>query len=248
MLGISYLLVSLLLIFVMVQQKSINQLVESKLMIDSSGQYFYSLIATTSDIRSLFRKLSVLPEIARIEIMKKDRIKQNVQKILKELNVGDISSILELDYAGMKVMLAKDIKKEGADLIREYMVRLAGSSNIVLGDVNGVGEDEAKKERKLQRFKSIIYPLIVALLGIFWLVLFIRFDGEVKKVSYLVEQYQRRKNVSMKVFLWSVFLVFPILTIISFCFFTPVFLNSLFVFFPIMIGMALQMIKYSWDS
>ena len=168
---------------------------------DSTKQnpYFHALIDGRENHARISRNLTEIPGVEKVEVLPKEEIQAQVQSILTDLKVSVPADMTQLNYNGIKVFLSQGIKDHGQNLIRDYLTRLAGESNITLGNIVNMAMPIVPTKFKF--FYDYLQPLTIALFFVFWFASFRLIEQPLQKNSYLIEQFQRRKKVSVKTYL-----------------------------------------------
>ncbi len=102
---------------------------------NKAGDYFYALIASSESYQSVARQMSVLPGVHKVEVLSEAQIKEEVKNVLGSLQIDTATTSLDLNYAGLKIIYAKDLKPRAKELVRDYLTHLVGEGNITLGAV-----------------------------------------------------------------------------------------------------------------
>jgi hypothetical protein len=170
------------------------------------GPSFYALISSSEDHLSIQRKLISLPGISSARILDKDLVNKQAEKIINNYQLKN-DEMGTLDFIGLEVMFDKNINERGQELIRNYLIKLAGENNITLGKTNYL--PEADNIKVLMDYINNDGIWIIGLLfGGFWIFSLMIFKKEVKKASYLIEQFQRKRQVEFKILFSGIILVY----------------------------------------
>ena len=178
----------------------------------SSGPYFHALISGAENHERISRKMTELPGVQRVEILGEQQIQNQVTKVLSNLDIGMKVEDMDLNYAGLKIVLDKNLQERSQSLIRDYLVRLVGSSKLTLGAVNAISKAEQLKNQLFSKFKEWGITVVSVASLIIWVLVSIVFSTKVQQSSYLIEKFQRRSKVGLKVMLSGMAVLF------SFCF------------------------------
>lgn len=182
----------------------------------SSGPYFHALISGDQNHERISRKLTELPGVSRVEILGESEIQNQVTKVLSNLDLEIKLEDMDLNYAGLKVILDKNLQERSQNLIRDYLVRLVGSSKLTLGAVNAISKAEEIKNQLFSKFKEWGITLVSVASLIIWGLIAIVFSTKVQQSSYLVEKFQRRNKVGLKVMLIGMTSLFMICVALTF--------------------------------
>ncbi len=167
----------------------------------TSGPYFHALISGAENHKRISRKLTELPGVSRVELLGESDIQSQVTKVLSNLDLDMKIESMDLDYAGLKVIMDKNLQERSQNLIRDYLVRLVGSSKLTLGAVKAISKAEQIKNQLFSQFKEWGITVVSLASFIIWGLIAIVFSTKVQQSSYLIEKFQRRNKVGLKVML-----------------------------------------------
>lgn len=202
---------SLIILFGAVNFNSLEKSVFNETSNYSSGPYFHALISGAENHKRISRKLNELPGVTRVEVLGEREIQGQVTKVLSNLDLDMKIEDMDLDYAGIKVVLDKSLQERSQNLIRDYLVRLVGSSKLTLGAVKAISKAEQIKNQLFTQFKEWGITVVSIACMIIWGLIAIVFSTKVQQSSYLIEKFQRRNKVGLKVMLAGGF------TFLTFC-------------------------------
>jgi hypothetical protein len=210
------------------------------------GPSFYALVSENEDYLNIQRKLISLPGISSVKILEKDKVKEQTEKIMESFQLKN-EELGTINYIGLEVMFDKNINDRGQELIKNYLLKLAGESNITIGKTNYLPEkDNIKSLMDFINAGGIWF--ISSLFGIFWVFSLIIFKKEVKRASYLIEQFQRKRSVEFKILFSGIILIYFSSAGILFFAPTPEWLSIILIGFFYLIGLVISGGKYSWGS
>jgi len=210
--GFGFVFLCGLFILVLLAQNIVNDFLESKFAKKDYFSYFYVLMSSSENHEDVVRKLRDLAEIKQIETLNQAVIAKEVKKILSELDVNTLSPMLNLEYVGFKIIFGLKTSIRSQQLVREYVERLVDKKNLILGDIKDNISEKKDQEDFLIQKSHFIYPSILLMVIGLWLVFFISLKKTLSRIAYLVEQYQRRRQVLLKTLLigvgsWLVFFI-----------------------------------------
>lgn len=165
---------------------------------DDDGAYFHALLAGDKNHQRISRKLRELPGVERVEVLGKEIVAKKVRRLLSGIDLDIDSELMDMNYSGLKVVFSRGLEKRSQELIRDYLERLVGKSSVTLGvtrQSNSLWDKVNQKIRFISKWGP--YPVMAAML-LLWLAGFFSFNKELKKEAYLIETYQRRKAVQIK--------------------------------------------------
>jgi hypothetical protein len=210
------------------------------------GSYFHVLFSGKENLAWIQRKIKGLPGVNQVQVLKKNVIQDQVKDILKDIGPGQMKNILKLDFMGMKVGFKDKLNKRSQTLIRDYLYRLVGKDKVTMGPVKTPGL-LAQGQSVLNKLKNVGIWSILSLLLFLWGANFFLLFPEVRKESYLIETFQRKKYVAAKTLLCglSSILVFWFLT--TFLLKVPQMTSILAIFIFVILFSGLGARKWSWD-
>lgn len=215
---------------------------------NKAGSYFYALIASTESYNNVARQMAVLPGVHKVEVLSENQIKDEVKGILGSLQVNLTQSTLDLNYAGLKVIYAKDLKPRAQELVRDYLTHLVGEGNITLGAIKINDQSLDKRNQFIGAIKSWGYSLYLFIIFIFWIISLLSVRAKIAEASYLLESYQRKRKVGVKMASFGLSLIFVISAASTFALGMPQFLNLAVALMIFIIGILIHNKKYQWES
>lgn len=206
--GFSFMVLSILMVTTFSQKTFIEKQVFNNVPASVSGPYFYALISGKENHQRISRKLGELPGVALVNILQKEEVNVKVSEILESLGLESGSSLFDFNYAGLKIMFKKGISKRSQGLIRDYLTRLVGKSKVTLGATKENDTLLKKHSEVVGSFKKWGTTLSLTIVFLMWCWSAMSFSKNLKQISYIVESFQRRSNVGMKLYLTGTALVF----------------------------------------
>lgn len=170
---------------------------------NKSGGHFHALISADQNHSRLARHLRDLPGVMRVEELSEEAINLQVNELFSHLegkHVRDIMSSIQTRYVGLKVFFDDDLQERSVALIRDYMVRITGESNITFGPTMKVNESREEQSVFMTKNYDLVYRIIQGVSFLFWLCFTLFFSRKLRRYSYLTEQFQRKKHVAVKTF------------------------------------------------
>lgn len=205
--GFAFMILSVLLVTGLGQKDFLEKRVFNQLPSEVSGPYFYALISGKENHLRLSRKLGELPGVSLVSVLDKSEINAKVGEILDSLGLEAGSGMFDFDYAGLKVIFKEGISTRSRELIRDYLVRLAGKDKVTLGVTKDNDTLVKKHTEALTTFKRWGAVLTISLIFTLWLFSAIFFGKKLKEMCYLVESFQRKEKVGLKVYLTGVVII-----------------------------------------
>lgn len=215
---------------------------------NKAGSYFYALIASSESYQNVAQQMAVLPGVHKVEILSEAQIKEEVKGILGSLQVNLPTTAMDLNYAGLKIIYAKDLKPRAQDLIRDYLTHLVGEGNITLGAVKANDQTLDKRNQFIGAVKTWGYSLYLFIIFSFWMTSLLSVRVKIAEASYLLESYQRKNKVGVKMASFGLSLIFILSVATTFALGMPQVLNLLVALVLFIVGILLHTKKYQWES
>lgn len=215
---------------------------------NKAGSYFYALIASTESYQNVARQMAVLPGVHKVDVLSEAQIKDEVKSILGSLQVNLNQTTLDLNYAGLKVIYAKDLKPRAQDLIRDYLTHLVGEGNITLGAIKLNDQSLDKRNQFIGAIKTWGYSLYLFIIFLFWLISLLSVRVKIAEASYLLESYQRKRKVGIKMASFGLSLIFVLSVGSTFILGIPQVLNLSVALMIFVVGILLHSKKYQWEN
>lgn len=246
--GVCLVLFSVLLVFSISQKKYLSEQFANMIPDNQAGDYFYALIASTEQYASIARQMNALPGVYRAEILSEAQIAQEVKNILGNLDVDLTESKFDLKYVGLKIIYTRDLKPRAQDLVRDYLTHLVGENNITLGAVKSSDMTNDKRAQFIGVIKTWGYSIYLFLIFTFWTISLLLTRYKIAEASYLLESYQRKRKVGLKVALNGLMLIFFVSAALSFILGIPDAINLLIAFGIFVVGVSIHFKKLTWES
>lgn len=246
--GFFLFLFSVLLVFSIGQKTFLEDQFLKMIPENKAGSYFYALIASTESYQNVARQMAVLPGVHKVEVLSENQIKDEVKGILGSLQVDLTQTTLDLNYAGLKVIYAKDLKPRAQELVRDYLTHLVGEGNITLGAIKVNDQTLDKRNHFIGAIKSWGYSLYLFIIFLFWMISLLSIRVKIAEASYLLESYQRKRKVGVKMATFGLSLIFAISVGSTFILGMPQVLNLAVALMIFIIGILLHSKKYQWEN
>lgn len=169
---------------------------------DSFKNYksFNVLIENEGNVERIQRKVEQLPGVSKVEVMSSEKIKKGLNKVVKDLKVDLPQVMLSGTFSGLKVYLLQDIDKRSVDLIKEYINRLVGAENVTISPISERGKTTFEKINSiLLQFKSYSWMSLLVIMILFYQLLGYSINKKIGNTAFLIESFQRRKFVGIKI-------------------------------------------------
>jgi hypothetical protein len=215
---------------------------------NKAGSYFYALIASTESYQNVARQMAVLPGVFKVEVLSENQIKDEVKGILGSMQISLPQSSMDLNYAGLKVIYAKDLKPRGQELVRDYLTHLVGEGNITLGAIKVNDQSLDKRNQFIGAIKTWGYSLYLFIVFLFWMISLLSVRVKIAEASYLLESYQRKKKVGVKMASFGLSLIFILSVALTFVLGMPQIINLVVALLFFIVGILLHGKKYQWEN
>lgn len=241
-------LFSVLLVFSLGQK----QLIEAqfiKLIPDSkAGASFYALISASESYQSIATKVGMLPGVYKVEVLNEKQIQDEINNIFGSLQVEMNPAELDLNYAGIRVTFSKDLKPRSQELVRDYLVRLGSEGAITLGAVKAQDSIQDKRTEFFNILKQWGYSLYLLIVTIFWLISLVLVKNKIVETSYLLEQYQRKNRIALKMATSGLAVIFIFSLALTFVAGIPQMINVLFALGAFVVAIILHATEARWNG
>lgn len=239
---------SLLMVFSIGQKAFLEEQFLKMIPENKAGSYFYALIASTESYQNAARQMSLLPGVHKVEVLSETQIKDEVKGILGSLPVSLNQTTLDLNYAGLKIIYAKDLKPRAQVLVRDYLTHLVGEGNITLGAIKVNDQSLDKRNQLIGAIKTWGYSLYLFVVFIFWMISLLSVRVKIAEASYLLESYQRKRKVGIKMASLGLSLIYILSVATTFILGMPQILNLTVALVIFGGGILLHSKKYQWEN
>ena len=192
-----FVLFSVLLVIFFVQKDFLEKKIRGYFSEEIMTPHFYALIPNKFESKKIIKKIKTLPGIQSASFIGERKINQKIEKGIKRLKLN--GRIFEKKYTGVKIFFEKELSLKGQDLIKKYLSRFIGSEKVVLGKTIAEKNYKIKKQKSEEKVKRIFWFYNILPLFILWMISFRLLGQIIKKRSYLIENFQRKKNVYFKI-------------------------------------------------
>ena len=170
--------------------------------------HFQALVSKSQNIDTIRRKVKSLPGIDAIRLMDYKQIKMKVEKLLGEL-AGEISDeLMDLDYSGVEIYFKSSTSEKSQRLIQDYIVRLVGSSEVILGPI--VSAKSRGIVSLFSAFGKWSLNFLGLIIGVGWLIVAFLYSKALEQPVYMIERFQRKKFVGVKIYFCALLVIWPL--------------------------------------
>jgi cell division protein FtsX len=183
--------------------------------------YFNALVSEKVSISSVKRKIEGLPGVKSVKLLDKTGTKNKVKSVSSTLGLSkkEASSLNEM--VSIKIALTSQVSQSSINLIREYLTRLAGKDNILIGAVKKKISNEKIFKSLLVQIKKWPLQSAIGVAFVLWMISFFLLRKEILRVAYIIESFQRKTNVALKISLAQLGVVVGASFTISILFYMP---------------------------
>ncbi|MCY4643382.1 MAG: hypothetical protein OXB88_02090 [Bacteriovoracales bacterium] len=195
--GHLFLFFSMALLSICLWHREVNQIVRVQFRVERPDPYFYALITGNQNMDSLHYRLNNIPGVKKIKTRKAFHLQGQVKELLGDLGLQELYQ--NEIYQGLQIFLSPKSKERTYAFMKEYMSRLLGDSNVILGRLKYPGINLLKKKESGIRFlRKWGYLIAIFIIGFFWLLSLLNIAPHFRRYCYLIEEYQRKKYVGVK--------------------------------------------------
>jgi hypothetical protein len=239
---------SIALVFSIGQKNYLEEQFTKMIPENKAGDYFYALISTSESYQTVARQMSMLPGVHKVDILSEAQIKEEVKNVLGSLQVDLNDSSLDLNYAGLKIIYSKELKTRAKELVRDYLTHLVGEGNITLGAIKANDQISDKRAQFINVIKTWGYSLYLFIIFLFWVISLLSVRVKIAEASYLLENYQRKRKVGLKMALNGLTLIFILSVAVTFVLGIPQLVNLLVAMGIFIVGIFLHSKRYYWEN
>ena len=178
--------------------------------------YFNALLSKEIHVEQVRSKISDLPGVVDFELSPQANMKNIVSNLGTEFGLNNEEVETMSSLRSFKISLQENLSQKSINLIREYLERIAGTENILLGAVTKKVNDDLIIKSFLRSIKQWPMQVIIALVFFVWIISFISFNSKLINHSYIIEKFTRKNSVRLKMALslFSIVIVFNLASFI----------------------------------
>jgi len=162
--------------------------------------YFNALISSSVDLGTVARKMKRLPGVMGVKLKKSIDVNKHLGSLSAEIDSDVLKGLSNISYGSLTVQMKNSIQGRSQNLIREYLRRLVGVDSVSLSDVKTPRKIVLKKNDPFLVLNEYGEYIIIAFLTFLWIVSAWSLTTKLKNYSYLIEKFQRKTNVSLKIY------------------------------------------------
>lgn len=158
-----------------------------------SKPYLNVLVSTAGDVELVENQLKKLPGVEEIVITSHNENDLSVKNL--GLSLETIELVQNKNYKILKIILDKDLNEKSHNLIKEYLSKLFKNDEITFSEIK-----QPKVQSGAISWEQYELPALL-LFGLLWVLSTYYFMKAVELKSYLIEKFQRKDQVTYKIFL-----------------------------------------------
>ncbi len=164
--------------------------------------YFHALIQETVDVNNVIRKISELPGVLKIKLTGREELKNVAAGLVDDLGIS--SQLTEVTASSIQVFFHAGLSTKAKELIRNYLSKMAGASNVNIGPITNFYPDIPVGAKRAENVwvSTATKHFGSAILLVFMMVLWIVWYQKVSQVLEIVHKFQRRQFLIGRV--WGV--------------------------------------------
>ena len=174
--------------------------------------YFNALISGKKDISFIQRKMQQLPGVESVTIKDNVNAANELKKIIPKASISEALGVTT--FTPVKIFLNANITTSSRKLIREYLTRLMGEDSVTFSRVKYPAKINLKKYPYFKIFSNWSGAYFAFIFFGLWITSVILIAPYFHQQGYIIEKFQRKKAVSVKMFAGLVFFVSALTMII----------------------------------
>ena len=200
--GYLFLLFSTFIILSSLSYFPVNKMIQGRFQVAKILPYFHALIQGSHHINPVRRKLLDLADVKKVKIKKASHLHEQAKELLTDLGLEELYD--HEAYQGLQVFLRPKSENRSYLMIKEYMARLIGKSAITFGTLKYPEVSILKTKESSIRFLHLWgYWALLGIIGLLWLLSLLSIGPGIRRYGYLIEEYQRKKNVVFKMLIFG---------------------------------------------
>jgi hypothetical protein len=166
--------------------------------------YFNALVSNDINLDSVLRKMKYLPGVKTVSMNKNPTIKKEIEQLKSQFGTSVVQSLSTINYKKLKIELEKGIHTKNQNLIREYLTKLVGKNSLTMGSIKVPKKIKLNKNDNLLRILNWGGVYLIIISGIMFLISSLLLSKQMNDISYLIEKFQRKKSVKLKIFMTGI--------------------------------------------
>ncbi len=178
--------------------KKIEQFFSAKGDKVNSLPFFYALIDSDRPFERAMRKLRELPGVSVVSSVASTELEKSLKSTIEQAGLDMKTLLGGPSVTGLKVVFDSGLAEGGQKLVRDYLVRLVGDDYITLGAVSVPDAENFKSQGVVTKITTYSPWILFSVATLVWFWAFTFLLGHWRERAYLIERFQRRKNVLIK--------------------------------------------------
>ena len=198
--GASFVFLTSLLAISLTHREWINHLVVQITPEKMVHPYFVAFLEGSSNLTQLQNVMKEFPGIISVQKRDSSESKLKIMKLVSKLGKGYGLDEKLMNHHSLKITLNPSLSRESLEFVRSQMIKLGKKNNLNASDIK---YPELTKEMQAHPFYQFIEKAgdwgLIFILTFFWAVSYLLCYPYFRSRSYLIEKFQRKKNVSSKI-------------------------------------------------
>lgn len=205
--GLAFIVLSFALCFSLLRRDEVKKIFSFSQKIIQKP-YFNALLPSSREASIIASRLERLPGVEEVKLIKHNIDPKKINAVGANLSAEVLNSVLGQDYQTIKVVLEKDLEVRSQSLIKEYLGRLVGDRDVTISEIKTPGKIEINQNDPSFFIDNYGDLYVAIILSVLWLFSCFGIISYIQVNSYLIEKFQRKKDVAMKTFLSGVCVLF----------------------------------------
>ena len=188
--GIAFLLLTIVLIAFNFTPTELRESILGQTETLESQTSFYVLTDANLSQEFLAAKLYKLASVKKVSFLGQEELQKRIEGVAQKMEVSDLDFAANL--VGFRVMLAQKTEAEKVSLIKQYIQRQDPTASFTFSTI--VEPEEAPGY--LAKYSALI---ALAGIALSWILLAMLIIKPIQKKSYLLEKFQRKNWVALKI-------------------------------------------------
>lgn len=188
--GAAFLLITITLMFLNFAPESLREKLLGQTKVINNQSSFYVLTDAKLDQNFLERKIYKLASVKKVTFFTEQELNQRIDDVRRKMKLDDIQ--FDMNLIGFRVLLSDQTKGDKIELIQQYIQRQAPIANFTFSALVEPEETPGYLAK---------HSALIALFGLAlsWLLLAMLIIKPIQKKSYLLEKFQRKNWVALKI-------------------------------------------------
>lgn len=197
-LGLNFLVFSFLFCFSFVGEDFIQSTISKKVNFNAQFTYFNALIPSRVNLQRVKDKMQTLPGVKKVEVYGEKKLKNNIKSLLTNLEVDLPKAVRSLNFTGLRIIYQNGLEVRTQELVRDFLKKFVRDNSLSISGIKThktiKGSHFALKEF-LGRHLSLV---LMVFFSILWFTSLNLIKREFLNECFLLENFQRRRNIALK--------------------------------------------------